>query len=524
MGTLITDLAQGRTLIETHISWVLLGEKDVYKLKKPVNLGFLDFTALEARRTACHDEVRLNSRLSNDVYLGVVPITKDSAGMHFINIDGDDGARSGSDKKDTVVDYCVHMRRLSDADRLDHLLEGGALLPEHVRALAVHLTRFHASAISDANIATYGSVDTIRRNVEENFAQTSEHLSEFLAPNEAQELQRSHLDFLERNAELLKRRIAEGRIRDGHGDLRLEHVYRASAGFQILDCIEFNDRFRYADTCADLAFLSMDLRHWERPDLAEVLLAAYAEECGDFELFALANFYESYRAMVRAKVNLFVAINSECPAERRERARRETERYLAQALLSNKPQALGQVIAVGGMIGSGKSHTCSLLSRWFTCPVLSSDRIRKRRLAVDEHTAIHDPSFTGAYAPDVTRETYDALLTAARCIVSSGRTVIVDASFRSREERTRFRELCTEVGTRFSFVECTAPTSVLRDRLRRRAKGPSVSDGREDIFDAFAASYEPPDELPSSHRFSLDTTLSGEEQSKRLHQFIQRSR
>lgn len=528
MGTLIADLAQSRSLIETHISWVLLGDEDVYKIKRPVNLGFLDFTTLEARRTACHDEVRLNSRLSNDVYLGVLPITRDTAGVHVIDApnrnERRDRSKDSGDKPSTVVDYCVHMRRLSDADRLDHLLGAAALLPAHVRELAAHLARFHASATTDATIAQYGSVATIRRNVEENFAQTSEHLGEFLTPNEVQELQRSQLQFLERNSELLKRRITEGRIRDGHGDLRLEHVYSAATGFQILDCIEFNDRFRYADTCADLAFLSMDLRHWERPELAELLLASYAEESGDFDLFTLADFYESYRAVVRAKVNLFVAVNPECPPERRSHARQETQRYLTQALLSNKPRPVGQVVAVGGMIGAGKSHTCSLLSQWFSCPVVSSDRMRKRRLAVDRYTAVHDPSFTGAYAPNVTRETYDALLRTASCIVGSGRTVILDASFRSKDERTRLREWCARIGAGFSFIECTAPTAVLRERLRRRAEGPSVSDGREDIFDAFAASYEPPDELPASHRHKLDTTLSEEEQSKRLRQFVDRPR
>jgi aminoglycoside phosphotransferase family enzyme/predicted kinase len=474
--------------------------------------------------------------LSNDVYLGVVPIVRDLAGVHSLDLrrtDDGRGQRSAdeaplnrkernADESNTVVDYCVHMRRLSDDDRLDHLLEQGALLPAQVRDLAAHLARFHASVTTDATIAEYGDVATIRRNVEENFAQTKAHLGEFLTPDEVRELERSQLGFLERNAALLEQRIAEGRIRDGHGDLRLEHVYRAAEGFQILDCIEFNDRFRYADTCADLAFLSMDLRHWERADLAELLLAAYAEESGDFELYALANFYESYRAMVRAKVNLFVAVNSECPLERRERAGQETKRYLTQALSSSRSRPVGEVIAVGGMIGAGKTHTCSLLAQWFTCPVVSSDRVRKRRLAVNEYTPLHAPSFTGAYAPNVTRETYDALFRAARCIANTGRTVILDASFRSKEERGRLREWCDEMGARLSFVECTAPSAVLRERLRQRAKGPSVSDGREDIFDAFAASYEAPDELPASHRMSLDTTLPRAEQSQQLQHFVHR--
>lgn len=508
MGTLVSDLAQDRSLIETHISWVFLSTRDVYKLKKPVDFGFLDFTTVELRRAACVQEVELNARLTNDVYLGVKPVTRDDMGVHHIDGQG------------SVVDYCVHMRRLAESDRLDHLLESGALDSELVGRLAVHLARFHRAATTDARIGAFGDPATIRSNVLENFIQTRSHLREFITEEQAEQLERAQLGFLEKNTSLFQERVREARIRDGHGDLRLEHVYRVDGQFQILDCIEFNERFRYADVCADLAFLTMDLRHSGRTDLADTLLARYAEETGDFGLFAVLDFYESYRAMVRAKINLFTATNLHTPDAQRRQAHREAERYLAQALSSAIPRPTGIVIAVGGMIAAGKSHTCRTLSQLLECPVIATDRVRKQRMNVDPMTPLHDASFSGAYSESVTRETYEAVRHCAAHVARSGRPVIIDASFRSQLERAQLVDWCNQLGTRLGFVECVAPPEILRARLRERANAPSVSDGREAIFDEFARTYEPPSEIAASRRCSLDTTLSLAEQSRLLQTFV----
>jgi aminoglycoside phosphotransferase family enzyme/predicted kinase len=508
MGTLVSDLAQDHSLIETHISWVFLAEHDVYKLKKPVNFGFLDFTTIELRRAACVQEVALNARLTHDVYLGVKPVTRDQTGAHHIDGEG------------TVVDYCVHMRRLSEADRLDCLLEGGALDSELVSRLALHLAGFHRAAATNEKIAAFGQAAAIRSNVVENFAQTRDHLQEFITAEQARQLEQSQLDFLERHKSLFAQRVYNGRIRDGHGDLRLEHVYQAGNQFQILDCIEFNERFRYADVCADLAFLTMDLRHSNRTDLAEVLLARYAEETCDFELYAVLDFYESYRAMVRAKVNLFTATNLQTPDAQRRQAHREAERYLAQALRSATPPATGAVIAVGGMIAAGKSHTCNTLSQLLECPVIATDRVRKQRMNLDPYTPLHEAGFSGAYSETATQETYEAVRQSAAHVVRSGRPVVIDASFRSRRERSQLVDWCHQLGADMSFVECVAPTETLRARLRERASAPSVSDGREAIFDEFARTYQTPDELPAARRCTLDTTVSAAEQTRLLRTFI----
>lgn len=508
MGTMVTDLAAGRALLETHISWVVLDEHDVYKLKKPVNFGFLDFTTLERRHAACVTEVELNSRLTHGVYLGVKPVTRDEAGRHSIGGQGE------------IVDYCVHMRRLGDGHRLDHLLRQNLVTPELMSRLAVHLAAFHARSSTNAEVEQFGEVAVIRRNVDENFTQTRTHIAEFMTADEARELERSQLSFLDNQRARFEERIRAGRIRDGHGDLRLEHVYCSGEGFDVLDCIEFNDRFRYADVACDLAFLTMELRQAGRPDLAEALLAAYATETTDFQLYTLIDFYESYRAVVRAKVNSFVAVDAKADAETREAARRRASGLFRQARLGLGARPTGPMIAVGGLIAAGKSHVSARLSNLLACPIVATDRVRKHLLGVDRYTNVAVGKFEGAYSEATTQRTYEAVRTFARAVVESGRPVIVDASFRSRHERTALRQWCEDVGCRLLFVECVAPHEVLRGRLRERASGPSVSDGREELLDAFLAKYEPPSELPASARCELDTTQSDAEQRRALEAFI----
>ena len=213
MGQVKTDLqASGFELIETHISWVFLAESEVFKVKRPVDFGFLDFTTVDARRQACESEVRLNRRLAPDVYLGVVPVTVDDDGIHTIDGDG------------RIVDWAVHMRRLSDDDRGDTLLTKGALSPDRIDDLAEHVAAFHARARCDAETAKHGEITTIRENVAENFAQTRDTIGEYLTPEQTREIETWQLGILA-DAPRFDARIKSNRVRDGHGDLRLEHVY-----------------------------------------------------------------------------------------------------------------------------------------------------------------------------------------------------------------------------------------------------------------------------------------------------------
>jgi aminoglycoside phosphotransferase family enzyme/predicted kinase len=502
VGTLKEDLLlPGVELRETHISWVFLTETEAWKVKKPVSLGFLDFGTPEKRRLACEAELRLNRRLSPEVYLGVLPVVRDESGRHRL---GGDGA---------PVDWAVHMRRLPDSDRFDVRLSEGRLRSSDLERVAARLARFHRECGTGVEAARYGSVPAIRFNVQENFDQTKATIRDYLGAEQVEELESWQLRFLEEKAALFDERIRKGRVRDGHGDLRLEHLYFGDRGaIEVLDCIEFNDRLRFADVCADVVFLAMDLSWRGHVDLAEQFLACYASEADDFDLYPVVDFYESYRAFVRGKISSMVALDPEAGSGTRERAREEARRYFLLALASERrPLEPPMVIAVGGVIASGKSTIARNLALERSAPVVENDRTRKFLLGVEKTRALLEPAWQGSYSEELTDEVYRELLRRGGAVLASGRTVILDASFRSRAHRREARRLAETHGVPFLFLECRAPEALCRERLRSREGEPSVSDARAAIFDDFVRRWEPVDEIESAEHVVLDTSRSLEE-------------
>jgi aminoglycoside phosphotransferase family enzyme len=278
-------------LVETHISWVFLAGERVYKVKKPVDLGFLDFRTLRQRRHFSQEEVRLNRRLAPDTYLGVIEL---KGSRPHIRIGG----------LGPTIEVAVEMRRLPAERMLDRLVVAGRAEPAHVRAVAATVARFHDDAETGGRIDQMGSVETIRKNWDECFTQTAETPAD-LWPLEQRRTLRDYVDdFLTREASRLEARISEGRIRDCHGDLQAQHVCCIEP-IQIFDCIEFNERFRFGDTAGEIAFLAMDLQRLGSSELAIEFINAYIEETGDYGVVPLLDFYRAYRALVRAKVLAF---------------------------------------------------------------------------------------------------------------------------------------------------------------------------------------------------------------------------
>ncbi len=502
MGQLKGDLAgAGAQLIETHTAWVFLEDATAIKVKKPVNFGFLDFTTLEKRRAACEAELALNSRLAPDVYQQVVPIARGKDGIHRV---GDDGE---------IVDYAVKMKRLPDACRADVMLSRGELGGRQIEQIAITLARFHACMETNPDIARYGTPEVLSEHLAENFEQTRQSIHEHLSERDVQEILARQQGFVVAERDRFIRRALTGRVRDGHGDLRLEHVYFEAGGTPtIIDCIEFNDRFRYGDVCSDIAFLSMDLARLGRVDLAERLLAVYAREANDFDLYALVDFYEGYRAFVRAKVASMLEADSGAPIEVRKRAKNSARRHYLLALSSSRGSLLAPVVvAVGGIIATGKSTVAQRLSELLSAPVVSSDRTRKHLLGLQPESTTLEPSWQGAYAPSFTMRVYAELLRRAACVASSGRSVILDASFRSGEFRRWAELLASSYQVPFYFVECRADLEICRERLERRSTGSSVSDARAALLDDFAARWEPVREVDEARHVVLDTTRPVEE-------------
>ncbi len=497
--------AHGFELIETHISRVYLRGQDVYKTKRAVNLGFLDFSTLSQRERACQAEVELNRRLAPGVYLGVSAITE--ASRDHLTFIPKEQLRA-----EPVLEWAVHMRRLRDEDRADLQLDRGELGPRDMENIATLLAEFHACAQTDQRIASFGSQALIARNVEENFEQVKASIGDYLDQSEHSELIAFQRAFIKEHAALFEQRARSGRVRDGHGDLRLEHLYRHDGQYLAIDCIEFNERFRYADVCCDLAFLTMDLAYHARMDLADLLIASYARESQDYESYALLDFYQSYRAVVRAKVASMLASDLSVGTSTRERAQSEARRYYLLALsVSRRALVQPRIIVTFGLIASGKSKLATGLSTRLGVATLSADRTRKQLLAAAPTEAIHEQPFQGAYSAETTEQVYDTMLARAERILRSGRSVILDATFRSRAHRAKVRALSETLSVQLTFMECRCPRELTMQRLQRRAQAPSLSDGRAEIFDTLAASFEPVTELPCSQYLLLETSTPADQ-------------
>ncbi len=474
-------------LVATHISWVFLTDHDVWKVKRPVDYGFLDYTTLERRRHFCDEEVRLNRRLAPDVYLGVVPIRRGPAGPTLTG----DGP---------IVDYAVQMRRLPDAASADALLRSGALTHDHLWLVAATLARFYAASPATPH---YGAVAVIGANVRENFDQVRPFVGRFLSAATFDAVRDWQVGFLGRHADRFQARVDRGRVRDGHGDLRLEHVYFEGPAPLILDCIEFNERFRMGDVASDAGFLVMELEARARPDLAASFLGRFALESNDYDLYDVVDFYVSYRAWVRAKVAAFLAADPSTPGDKAARKAGEARQLFTLAERRARSSAEpGPVVAVGGVIGTGKTAMAEALARALALPVVASDRTRKWLAGIGPT----ERAPAEAYATDFSRRTFDELFRRADVVLGSGRGVILDATFRDRDLRRRARELAERHRRRFLFVETTCDDATLRERLRRRAAGPSVSDATEPLLARMRAEFEPVTELPGAEHLAVDTT------------------
>jgi len=278
-------------LVQTQMSFVFLTDNHVYKVKKPVNLGYLDYTTLDKRQFYCQKEVELNRRLCPEAYLGVVPITQDK---NVIALDG----------QGEVIEYSVKMLRLPKEATMDVLLAQNQVSPEMVVRVAQKLVEFHQKAETNASISTFGNLDSITENAEENFTQTEKYIGTTICQEGYQHIKNYTNSFIEKNAALFHKRITEGRIRDCHGDLHAAHIC-FNDGICIFDCIEFNDRFRYCDVASEVAFLAMDIDHYGQAELSQGFVNAYIDRSQDKELWELLNFYKCYRAYVRGKVESF---------------------------------------------------------------------------------------------------------------------------------------------------------------------------------------------------------------------------
>ncbi|RMG15557.1 MAG: hypothetical protein D6731_08120 [Planctomycetota bacterium] len=483
-------------VVQTHISVVFLTERFAYKLKKPVDLGFLDYSTSARRRRFCSAEVELNRRLAADVYLRVAPLARGRDGR--LRVDGEG----------RPVDWLVVMRRLPDDRHAKALLERDELTADRIDRLAERLARFHREATRGPRIARFGSFEAVAGNCRENFAQLEPFVGRTVHPEVFARLREATEAELARRRPLIEARAAHGVPCDGHGDLRLEHVYFLAdrpppRDVVVVDCIEFNERFRYGDPMADLAFLLMELRKEGRADLAARCAERYVAATGDAEGRALLPLYTAYRATVRGKVHGFAWAEPELPAPERTRAleRARGDLLFADALLRPRGER-PCVVLVGGLPGTGKSTLAQALAERANLRWIRSDAVRKQLAGLTPRSSASAPPDEGIYAPAWTERTYRECLERVEDALFAGRRALVDASFVSARWRRAFFEAARRWEVPFVFLRCELEPEIAHERLARRAPcAEAVSDADAETYDHLARRWvESPPEVERRER------------------------
>lgn len=434
-------------LIETHISWVLLTGEYAYKIKKPVDLGFLDFSTLAKRQQACAEEVRLNRRLASDIYLGVVAITG-SPQAPRLNGQGE------------PVEFAVKMHQFPPEDTLDRLSERGELGVEQIDALSARLAQFHLSECASATADTpWGEPDMILHSVEENFRLLTERLN--YSEQRLAKLQSWSLTEHQRLIPLMRERKQQGLVRECHGDLHLGNLAWVNGQLIIFDCIEFSPVLRWIDVISEVAFCVMDLLQKQHRDLAFRFLNAWLEITGDYQGVALLRYYAVYRAIVRAKV---AALRTPQPAAGSSELN-ECLRLAEQLTQIAQPH----LWVTHGLSGCGKTTQSQHILQRHGMVRLRSDVERKRLAGITAKASSASGMTAGIYTEEFSKSTYTHLAKLAEELLAAGWPVIVDATFLARWQRDLFREIALRRSLPFQIVDFDIDYATLRDRIIRRA-------------------------------------------------------
>jgi aminoglycoside phosphotransferase family enzyme/predicted kinase len=467
--------------IQTHISWVFVASPFVFKVKKPLNLGFLDFSTLEKRRHFCQREVELNRRLAPEIYLGIVPIYKTSLGFSF-------------EAQGEIVEYSVKMRELPHGGFLSELLAKGLVGEPEINRVVSRLHRFYESETPTREIEQWGTPEKLKISTDENFAQVEPFVGKTISPAAFEAIRYFTNQFYIANEKLFFERIQQNRILDCHGDLHLDHVHLTPEATTIFDCIEFNDRFRFIDIANDLAFLAMDFDFESRSVLANLVLKTAACEFRDKGLLKIADFYKCYRAFVRGKVESIQAIEPETvkPDEHAKRA----ARYFRLALQYAVSGSQRLVLVLMGKIGTGKTSVARELGRELGWTVFSSDEIRKTLAGIPLSERTPQERRGEVYSPQMTKRTYKKLLDDGLAALATRAGVILDATFSIRALRELLRKRCTEASVRLQVMELEVDLEEIERRLRvRDDKATEISDARLEDLEKLNAAYESPLDL-----------------------------
>lgn len=481
-------------VIETHISYILLTGRYAYKFKKPVNLGFLDFSTLEKRKFYCEEEIRLNRRLAPGIYMDVVAITGDE---HYPRFGGEG----------TVLEYAVKMVQFSEADEMERVLQQGRLRQRHIDSLAVSIAAFHLDIASTGTDTQYGSPELNRRYTMENFA----HIRPVLKKERAygkrlDKLEQWTIAELGRLDGVFKKRKQQGFVRECHGDLHVGNIAIHDGVPVIFDCIEFNPELHWIDTMSEVAFLIMDLDARGRGEFGRRFLNRYLELTGDYAGLAVLRFYLVYRALVRCKI---ACIRLGQPDLSRQGGVLELEhehKYLDLADGYTRPTR-PMLIITHGLSGSGKTTITGDLLEQLGAIRLRSDIERKRLPGTASAASGRVAPGQGIYSENRTVQTYRYLAGIAGDILAAGFPVIVDATFLRSRQREMFRHIAATGGYGFTILDFHASEDQLRERIKERLiKNQDASEADLEVLDYQFSSREPLSEAENEYTVLIDTS------------------
>lgn len=462
-------------VIETHISTVILTGPYAYKIKKPVNFGFLDFSSLEARKHFCHEEIRLNQRLTSDLYLDVIAITG-SAEAPQLNGQGE------------AIEYAIRMRQFPQEQLLDQRLQRGELSADDIDALTSQIARFHLQAPVVANGHPLAQPAAIMAPVRQNFEQIRPLLSDKQDLQQLDALEAWAEDSFQRLLPLLEQRCQNGSIRECHGDIHLGNATMLDGEVVLFDCIEFNEPFRLIDIACDAFFLAMDLEDRGLHDLANRFTNNWLEQTNDYQSLPLIGFYKAYRAMVRAKVNLFRIGQENDPAAQAEILRQ----YRGYTRLAESYCAIPvRFLAIThGVSACGKSTVAMQLVEQLGALRIRSD-VERKRLFGQQHNS-DNPLNEGLYSPALTAQTYAHLHQLALTALQAGFPVVLDATYLQLEQREQAAKVAQSCGVPLLILDCQAPEHVMLEWLaERQAAGTDPSDASAEVIAAQQASRQP---------------------------------
>ena len=456
--------------LETHISHVFLCGGYAYKMKKGLDLGFLDFTSLEKRKYYCQEELRLNSIFAPEIYLEVIPIYEKDGAFSF-------------QSKGKVVEYLLKMREFEQDQILSNIVEKGEFTPDLFTELAQKLAQIHQKADSNEEISSYASASHIQKIADQNFTQTRKYLGSCISNESFERIRKFTLNFIDKNELLFKSRQESAKIRECHGDLHLNNICMYKGKIQFFDRIEFNKEFRNIDVVYDLAFLVMDLHFRKQNSAATRLINEYFEQTGDYTGAALLPFYSCIRAYVRGKVTAFRLDNSENTEREKEAITAEASSYfdLAESFANHKKAKLWITC---GLSGSGKSTIARRIAAKEEFLIIRSDALRKHLTGMP----LYEKGPKHIYTSEISQTTYEKLIELADFLTGFGVSVLLDAKFDRRKWRLKAMKLATEKQLDYKIVYCKADPDELKKRLKERSG--DVSDADSSLIDQQVASFE----------------------------------